>query len=241
MTAKEHYDKHLGKVYSWMQGDFDTRMGEQKDLFLRHSVKPEGTGLAFDLGAGHGLQSVALATLGFHVQAVDFNNDLLAELKHNSKNLPIETTAADVMDFLSDTTQQPELIVCMGDTLTHFASIGDVVRIINRASDLLPERGKFIVSYRDLSTERVGPDRFLQVKSDAGRIMSCFLEYFPDKVIVYDIILENAAGTWKQTVSSYPKLRIPVSTFRKVLLDNSFAIAAEEIIGGMNLIIARKN
>lgn len=34
MTAKEHYDKHLGKLYFWMPGDFYERMSEQKEFFL---------------------------------------------------------------------------------------------------------------------------------------------------------------------------------------------------------------
>lgn len=34
MTAKEHYDKHLGKLYSWMPGDFYERMSEQKEFFV---------------------------------------------------------------------------------------------------------------------------------------------------------------------------------------------------------------
>ena len=45
MTAKEHYDKHLGKVYSWMLGDFHERMSEQKEFFLNRRILPSGTSL----------------------------------------------------------------------------------------------------------------------------------------------------------------------------------------------------
>jgi hypothetical protein len=35
MTAKEHYDTHLARVYSWMQGNFVQKMEEQKAFFKR--------------------------------------------------------------------------------------------------------------------------------------------------------------------------------------------------------------
>jgi 2-polyprenyl-3-methyl-5-hydroxy-6-metoxy-1,4-benzoquinol methylase len=50
-------------------------------------VTPERS--AIDLGAGYGIQSIALANLGFRVRAVDFNRQLLEELSVNKKSLPI--------------------------------------------------------------------------------------------------------------------------------------------------------
>jgi len=155
--------------------------------------------------------------------------------------LPIDTIQKDVLDFLNETTESPEAIVCMGDTLTHFSGDEEVERIIKRISQLLPKGGKLVVSWRDLGAERRGADRFLLVRSDDSRIMSCFLEYFHDRVIVHDILLEKIAGQWQQSVSSYPKLRIPVFAFRETLRQNAFTIATEEVIHGMNIIIARKD
>ena len=55
MTAKEHYDQHLGNFYSWMAGDFELQTSEFKKFLIENSVQPGYTGIAIDLGAGHGI------------------------------------------------------------------------------------------------------------------------------------------------------------------------------------------
>lgn len=119
MTVKEHYDHHLANFYSWMTGDFEIKKQEFKKFTNDNCIKPQTNGTAIDLGAGHGLQSIPLAEIGFQVLAVDFNQQLLDELKVNSKGLKITTKTADIRyvnDFIND---KSELIVCCGDTLSH--------------------------------------------------------------------------------------------------------------------------
>ena len=69
MNAKNHYDQHLGNFYSWMLGDFDEKQKEQENFFWRNGIKPVSRKVAFDLGAGNGLQAISLAKLGFAVTA----------------------------------------------------------------------------------------------------------------------------------------------------------------------------
>ena len=240
MTVKEHYDKHLGRVYSWMLGDFQERMSEQKEFFLSRRVVPAGNRLAFDLGAGHGIQSLALANLGFNVRAVDFNKQLLKELVANRGTLPVDAVESDILSFLNEATEGPEVIICMGDTLTHFTGYDEVIKVVRRISNLLPKKGKFVVSWRDLSEERKGTDRFLHVRSDDHRILNCFLEYFPIYVMVHDILLEKFSGNWAQTTSAYAKLRISLSVFRQTLMDHSIAIVHADMIRGMTYVVAEK-
>ena len=240
MTVKEHYDKHLGKVYSWMLGDFQERMSEQQEFFLNRRIIPSGNKVAFDLGSGHGIQSLALANLGFSVKAVDFNKQLLHELAINKGTLPVDIIERDILSFLSEASESPEVIVCMGDTLTHFTGYDEVIKVIRRISNLLPRKGKLVVSWRDLSEERKGTDRFLHVKSDDSRTLNCFLEYFPIYVMVHDILLEKISGSWVQTISSYSKLRIPVPVFRQTLRDQSIAIVHTDMIRGMTYLVGEK-
>ena len=65
MTVKEHYDNHLGNFYSWHTVDFN----KNKDLFntfcIDNDIKPIGSKYAIDLGAGKGIQTIALAEMGF--------------------------------------------------------------------------------------------------------------------------------------------------------------------------------
>lgn len=86
-TAKEHYDQQLAAIYSWMSGGSEAAIERNRELFRQLEVENVPRGLAIDLGAGTGFQSVPLAELGFSVVALDFSPQLLAELRDRSTDL----------------------------------------------------------------------------------------------------------------------------------------------------------
>lgn len=240
MTPKDHYEKLLGKVYSWMMGDFQKKMLEQKNFFLSNGITPGKNRLAFDLGCGNGIQTIALADIGFRVQAVDFHTGLLQELATRAFNLPITIHLNEITTFLNETSDSPELIVCMGDTITHLESRMQVETVISAIVRKLPAGGKAVFSFRDLSEERHGPDRFIPVRSDDSRAMLCFLEYFPQHVLVHDIVLEKEGDVWKQNIGSYPKLRLAVDDFKKDLFLKGLSVNHHHVDFGMHYIICEK-
>jgi 2-polyprenyl-3-methyl-5-hydroxy-6-metoxy-1,4-benzoquinol methylase len=240
MTAKEHYENHLANFYSWMAGDFTEKQSDQQSFFFSHSILPRLNTLAFDLGAGHGLQSVSLAKLGFTVTAIDFNSQLLQELNHNRKELPIRIVQDDLLHFLEKTPVRAELILCMGDTLTHLENAEDVKKCIRLMEDRLMPGGRIVLSFRDLTQELEGTHRFIPVKSDSHRILTCFLEYFPTHVMVHDILHEKSAGQWIQRISAYPKLRLSEEMITKLLEQSQLKIASSEILNRMIYLVASK-
>src|SRR6185437_337795 len=127
MSVKEHYDHHLGYFYSWMVGDFSEKQKEQETYFNSNNIHPASSKVAIDLGAGHGLQSISLAKLGFNVVAVDFNKQLLHELERRGKNFNITIVEGDIKQILLYSSYIPELIVCMGDTITHLHSEDEII------------------------------------------------------------------------------------------------------------------
>lgn len=237
--VKSHYTNHLGKFYSWMTGDFDTKSEEQKTFFSRNNIKPIQNGIAMDLGCGHGLQSIPLAELGFKIKAIDFSKDLLHELKSRTIN-SIEIIEDDFVRFDNHLSQPAELIVCMGDTLTHLTSLSEVETLINKASDNLIGGGKLILSYRDLSSPLNGSNRFLPVRSDHTKIHTCFLEYFDEHVQIYDLLHVKENQQWIQKVSSYPKLILPISLIKSFMNKAGFSVICEEEINRMLYLIAEK-
>ena len=241
MDAKRHYDTHLGNFYSWMAGEFGTQQAELQDFFERNGIRPNSTRVAIDLGAGHGLQSVSLAKLGFSVKAVDFNGQLLAELNQHKRDLDVDIIRADVLDFASYWAFQPELIVCMGDTITHLPSTGDLERLLNFCGDRLAHRGKLVLSFRELTAELIDEQRFIPVRSDEKRILTCFLEYFPEFVRVTDILHEKEGGSWKQKVSSYAKLRLSEKHLVEMLGTAKLNLVKTETTNGMTFLIADKD
>ncbi|MDB4901201.1 MAG: methyltransferase protein [Mucilaginibacter sp.] len=240
MTAKEHYDRHLGNFYSWMAGDFDEKQKEHQQFLIEHQIKPFSTQFAIDLGAGHGIQSVSLAKLGFKVKAIDFNKQLLTELKLNSKGFDIDVIEDDIRLFNKHIDTTPELIICWGDTITHLNSETETEQLLIDCCEALTENGKLIISFRDYSNELIGDNRFIPVKSDENKILTCLLEYFPEHVRVTDLFYEKEESGWKQKVSSYNKIRISVSSIRNILLKNGMKIIFDDLVNRLNTIIATK-
>jgi hypothetical protein len=241
MTAKEHYDKHLGAFYSWMAGDFEVKQKEHQQFLAEHHIIPTSTKYAVDLGAGHGIQSVSLAQLGFKVKAIDFNRTLLAELEQNSKNLDIDIIEDDIRLFNKHIDTKPELIICWGDTITHLESIREIEQLLNDCCEALIQNGKLILSFRDYSTELMGNSRFIPVKNDANTILTCFLEYFPAYVKVTDLLYQKEGTGWAQKVSSYNKVRIDPAAIKNHLEQSGMKISFEGVVNRMSTIIAIKS
>ena len=240
MSVKTHYDNLLANVYSWMTGDFQERVNEQKTFFENHGILPSGQAVAYDLGSGHGIQTVALAKLGYQVTAVDFSKSLLQELLRNASGLSVAIVQADIVQFLKGRAAQAGLITCMGDMLTHLQDLEQVEMLINNISENLVEKGKVVISYRDLTREITGEERFISIRSDDSRSLTCFLEYFPSKVMVYDILAEKIGGAWQQKVSSYPKLRLPVSSLRSLFQKYRIMTISDQSIRGMTYLIGER-
>ena len=207
-TVEEHYNEVLSDVYSWMFGGFESGIERNVEFFSKHQLKPKGSGVAVDLGAGCGFQSIPLARAGYSVTAIDLDPKLLKELEINSENLPIKSIQGDLLDFDKNIESGAELIICMTDTIVHLESKAKVISLFTKAFAALEHEGKLIVTFRDLTYELTELDRFLPVKSDENIIFTCFLEYEPETVKVHDIVYKKSAEEWKLFKGFYRKLRL---------------------------------
>jgi len=241
MTVKEHYDNHLGNFYSWYTGDFDKNKNDFKAFCIENEIKPFNSGNAIDLGAGNGIQTMALAELEFKVKAIDFNNQLIEELKSRIGSNPVEVYNDDFRFINKYSKPQPELIVCCGDTLPHLDSKEEVQKLIHDSFNCLIPKGTVILTFRDYSTELQDTSRFIPVKSDSQKILTCFLEYSADKIRVTDLLHELENGLWVQKVSSYYKTRITRELVLGYLKDSGFRIKLDIIASRIITIIGQKN
>jgi hypothetical protein len=129
----------------------------------------------------------------------------------------------------------------MGDTLTHLPSKIAVQKLFQDAFGRLAPRGVFVLTYRDLTSELVGTDRFLPVQANDTKIMTCFLEYKSDEfVVVTDMIYVRRNGGWKLSKSSYEKLRLSSSWVSNALREAGFVIERDELAERLLLLVARK-
>ncbi|HEX2788304.1 MAG TPA: methyltransferase domain-containing protein [Ignavibacteria bacterium] len=238
--VKEHYDNHLGRFYSWMIGDFQTLVDFHKEFYLRKGIVPQSTKLAIDLGAANGVHTIALSDLGFDVFAIDSNDTLLNELHEKAGNRNIKIIYDDIKTIKNYESYKPELIVCVGDTISHLETLNEIEKLIEDSYEILIENGKLVLSFRDYTDEPSAEQRFIPVKSDKDRILTCYLDYQPDKIITSDMIYENINGEWKFSLSSYSKYRVKKQLMIDILKNTDFEVLNEETINGMCYIVCKK-
>lgn len=218
-AAADHYDRLLAEHYTWMLGgDIDTVAAAQAELLqgLGLAARPEEEAAAVDLGCGPGPQTLALARLGFaSVTAIDSSALLLDELMEHARRSGVAQTVhpvpSDIRGVLPRLTAAGSVaaVLCMGDTLPHLPGRADVQKLITDIAKTLRPGGSFVATYRDLTRELHGPERFIPVRSTADRILTCFLEYLDqDTVLVHDLLHTRHDGAWHLKTSSYPKLRL---------------------------------
>jgi SAM-dependent methyltransferase len=253
-SAADHYAKLLAPHYTWMFGiPFSDKVAEQQSILSKAFADAAFTpsGQAIDLGSGPGFQAFALANLGFtSILAVDTSPTLLHELDSHRTHQPIRTALADIRDLPALTTPaSASAIVCMGDTLTHLPAKSDVDTLFRDAFTALAPGGILILTWRDLTPELSGPDRFIPVRSDDSTIMTCFLEYdSPDTVQVHDLIYTRQPETqdtaqppaWTLNKSSYPKLRLSPQFLAAQLAQIGFKVHPQSTAGRLLLLAATK-
>lgn len=239
--AKDHYDHQLADIYNWMSGSPEAAIKRNYELLQLLEVNSATPGLAIDLGAGSGFQSIPLAELGFSVIAVDFCASLLSQWSTRAEQLSIRTVHDDILNFSQYVEEKAQIIVCMGDTLTHLESLSAVESILLDSDRTLAKNGKLILTFRDyVSVELQKTQRFIPVRSDDSTILTCFLEYHQDVVEVYDLLYQKEGEQWVFKASSYPKLRLDKNWVCQQLQEIGMQVIRNEIINGMICIVAQK-
>jgi hypothetical protein len=119
-------------------------------------------------------------------------------------------------------------------------SAADVERLLGDACGLLAPGGTLALTFRDYaSTARASTDRFILVRSDAERILTCCIDYGTDRVAVTDIVHQKSAEGWRLTASEYPKLRLSRELVTASVHGNGAEILRSESRAGRITIVAR--
>ena len=238
--VSDHYADHLGPIYTWMVGDIDAALSRSSKELDVLSLSPEAGAAAVDLGAGFGLHAIPLARRGFSVLAIDSYDPLLRDLEARAGTLAIRTVHADLLDFRGHVAVPVDVIVCMGDTLTHLPDQTSVAALIAAVAMSLAPGGLFVTTFRDYASAPLqGETRFILVRSDEHRILTCFLEYGEGTVIVHDLLHEREGGAWRLRVSSYPKLRLSPQWVVDELNAQGLSAVRDTVPGGMIRVTAR--
>jgi SAM-dependent methyltransferase len=237
-TVTEHYRTHLAPVYIWMAGGVQAAIARGEAEIAAVLPDLSAGNRAVDLGAGFGMHAIPLGRRGCSVLALDSCSLLLEQLVLQSAGLPVTAVMDDMLSFRRHLDCAVDAILCMGDTLTHLPDRRTVLDLFTLAAGSLRPGGRFVSTFRDYTPPLVGPARFIPVKSDAERIMTCFLEYAPDTVDVSDLIHERSGSNWQLRVSVYRKLRLAPGWVSAALEERGFSVRTEPGLAGMVRVVA---
>jgi hypothetical protein len=174
------------------------------------------------------------------VVAIDNSPKMLHALREYGDKLPIRIVADDLLAFPKHLRTKAHLIMCMGDTLPHLPDRKSIEKLFSLVAESLHPDGMFISTFRDYTSALVGDGRFIPVRGDNDRILTCFLEYFPGHVTVHDVLHERNGSTWQQRVSSYRKLRLSPEWVSKTLQAKRFSVHIEPGLAGMVRVVANR-
>ncbi|WP_119068632.1 class I SAM-dependent methyltransferase [Rubrobacter indicoceani] len=241
-SVEEHYEELLARHYTWMRGDYKDRVRENRELFEGLGIRPERGGAALDLGCGSGFQSVALARLGFRVVGVDSSETLLAELGEKAaSDLDISTVKGDLRRTGLYRDRGPfEVVVCMGDTLTHLGSRQEVRLLLGDLHRVVEPKGWVVFQFRDLTTALEGSERAVPVRMEENRIMATFLEYEAERVNVHDMIFSREGSGWTMHKSAYVKLRLGAGEIAGFMEEAGFKATGRYEEAGFSVITGRR-
>jgi SAM-dependent methyltransferase len=240
ITVADHYEKHLGPIYTWMVGGVDAAISRSVAELDALPLPSKAGGTAVDLGAGFGMHAIPLARRGFSVVAIDTYDPLLEELASRKGSLPIRTVNADLLAFRTHIAAPIDVIMCMGDTLTHLPNHSSVESLFRDVAASLGPGGLFAATFRDyVSAPLQGDARFILVRGDEERVLTCFLEYADTTVTVHDLLYQREGGSWRLHASSYPKLRLSPEWVVEHLSSLGLSVHRDKAPAGMIRITAR--
>jgi 2-polyprenyl-3-methyl-5-hydroxy-6-metoxy-1,4-benzoquinol methylase len=239
-TCTDHYEHHLAPVYLWMAGGAQAALQTGRDE-IEALALPLGPGSSVvDLGAGFGMHAIPMAQSGATVVAIDASPLLLRTLEELRGVAPVRGVCDDLLAFPAYLTEPPDAILCMGDTITHLPDAGAVSSLVQSAAAMLDRGGAFVVSLRDYSEPLLGDQRFIPVRSDNTRLLTCFLEYESKSILVHDILHERTADGWAMRVSHYRKLRLAIGELLALMESAGFEVRREAGVRGLVRLVATR-
>ena len=143
-TAQQHYEDLLAPIYVWMAGGLESALKAGTTDIA--SLVP-GQGVAVDLGAGFGMHAIPLAEGGYEVVAIDTSKVLLDILRSHGSGRRIRAVEANLTDFRRYLDGPADLIVCLGDTLTHLPDAAQVTRLFHDISASLVPGGRLVLTF----------------------------------------------------------------------------------------------
>ncbi len=202
---QDFYDA-VSTFYDEMIG-FDESVEKRKTIYK--NLIPEGIKLIADLGCGTGLDSLALAQLGYDVTGFDPSEKMIERASQRSKQLNLKAIfiQSPVHAIKESFHHQFDLVISLGNT---FANIPrqNFLGSIQKSKMLLKDRGTFfiqVLNYKLILSKR---ERIINITNRDEFIFVRFYDFF-DNYLNFNILKFSTSNPHERelhTTKLYPYL-----------------------------------
>ena len=141
----------MAAYYHLIFQDWETSMRRQGGIIASLLPPPVSVGPILDCACGIGTQSLALAKLGFHIDASDLSRAQTARTRREAtaRGLPIQVRVDDMRTLEKAPTGHYGAVLCLDNALPHLDSDEDVVMALRAMRARLRPGGNLLLSLRD--------------------------------------------------------------------------------------------
>ena len=162
-----------------------------------------------DIAAGTGNQALLLAGKGYAVTATDNSDEMVNKIREKSQNnnIPIQTFVLE-MENIQTITSSFDVIVCIGNSLSHLTSLSKISQTVEDIGKLLESDGTFIiqiVNYDRVIEERI--HNLPVIEKTNGLTFERTYEFQQEQVLFHGLLTVVENGDRKQfenKVALYP-------------------------------------
>lgn len=146
----QEYHVDLASQWDDLMGWKDREKAEGP--FLADFLKTNGVTRVLDAATGTGFHSVLLAKAGFDVVAIDGAPEMVEVAKQNIEKRFDGTIPCTVGDWLQKETLPTgpfDAVICLGNSLAHLFSIGDLQQTLGNFRSVLRDGGVLVLDQRN--------------------------------------------------------------------------------------------
>lgn len=221
-STSTFYDK-LSIDYDTMTG-FEKRFVHERPFFNmlleRYSIRT-----ALDAGAGTGFHSLLMAELGVEMTAIDVSKKMLERVKEHAKvrHLKIDIAQSSFEDLPDRVHRKFDAVLCMGNSLPHLSTKGDVEHSLKNFATVLHSGGILFLQILNYNRILANRERVQSVKELGGVTFVRFYEFHSDHVIFNILKLKKENGQPLQELESVRLRPILKEELVRVLFEAGFS------------------